>query len=82
MAIFRVPYQKHVIYPLFKFEIKNFAKRRYSVCLIRNEPDLTLAKLPQNNFKCPLSPQSTKPSFSLFDKLILTGFKPRPIDPE
>ena len=32
MAIFRVPYQKHVIFPLFKFKIKMLAKWRYSVC--------------------------------------------------
>ena len=36
MAIFRVPSQKHVIFPLFKIEITKLAEWRYSVCLIRN----------------------------------------------
>ena len=36
MAIFRVPYQKHVIFPLFKFEIEILANFQYSMCLIRN----------------------------------------------
>ena len=36
MAIFYVPYQKHVIFPLFKFETEILAQWRYSVCLIRN----------------------------------------------
>ena len=36
MAIFHVPYQKHVIFPIFEFEIKILAIWRFSVCLVRN----------------------------------------------
>jgi hypothetical protein len=36
MAIFRVPCQKHVIFPAFKFEIKILVKWRFSMCLVRN----------------------------------------------
>ena len=36
MPIFHVPHQKHVIFPLFKFEVIILPKWRYSVFLIRN----------------------------------------------
>ena len=36
MPIFHVPYQKHVIFPISKFEIKKMTEWRYSMCLLRN----------------------------------------------
>ena len=59
MAIFRVPCQKHVIFPVLKFGIKILAKWRYAVCLVRNMSFIQIRSSksdfwPNGDFPCAL----------------------------